>query len=1038
MGYLFFLLLRVFFEATFVVLLGASTISTFLAYRLSLKPVRIDRVFMKAFLSDLLKKNNIQIDKLNIFLFWDLEKEQLVLLLKKIVHPQLHLDVLNCSIDLKSLMYGHLLIKEVHVKGAQLNLDPQIECPPQEDEISIHQICSHILKIPTIVIQDLNIKWINQSRTLNYKGIQLRFLHTLNQGYLIASSPQTQQLKAKITYALHPQFFQYSGSLEKLVLPLKTVLPSATTLALKGSVEGTHFFSSAQQKGKNKLAVLLKQIDPVTLKEGKNHSVLKEMFVEGFIDNDRYWIQNYSFFFNQAFFHFSGHMTEVENCLWKGAFQIRSDCSEIPLSVLGALWPPYAGENVREWVFSHFKGGSLSHIFTLMQFHCQPEMIVDDLFSAFVLNHSDLWINENIPTIYRISAKATADLKEFKIQIKEGTVWDQKITSGTVNISPLKENSFLTFETNLEGELEPVLSGLKILNLEDLEMLKLEKIGGQSQMCLSMRFPLLDELSFDQIDHHVQAQVKNGSFYSQLIQAKISQANLQIECDKKIFKIQGKSLLDQQPAEWNFEKNENHPTQARLTFKGKLTCAFLENHSHIRLHPYIGSIFKCDLEFYPLRQFFQTQLSFAANQLNVPWLGLQKMPAVCLHLSGKLNEKNEKSVFQCRLSGGIKGSAVLHADFDPFEVRFATAHFQAWRENIWQKYQIKYQLTPEKLSAFFHGPYLDLSVETQDIAIFSEKLTKTLKTQNAFFAENKWLLVHPYPSDKMSYDIESVNDRVVGKKLSFEDNPSKNLRSFDWDLNISEFCSKEKSFYLNSKMTGNFVGKDLSFSVDHLKLKKGFLEIYPDRKLASVQKPLLTLKVTPTTSSQTLVEADADNISLLLRFFDIAEQTSHGHLKLTAHQSTSGIYQGSLVITDIQAKVPLLGKLLALASPMMFLELASSKLSFSKVSCDFRYAQGLLSFKEGVVKGLNLGLTLLGNLNLKTEKLHLVGAIIPFYFLNTFFRNVPLLSWLFGGNQGFFSVEFRVSGDIDNPKIDFQPISILKMGFMRSLFNMEL
>lgn len=210
------------------------------------------------------------------------------------------------------------------------------------------------------------------------------------------------------------------------------------------------------------------------------------------------------------------------------------------------------------------------------------------------------------------------------------------------------------------------------------------------------------------------------------------------------------------------------------------------------------------------------------------------------------------------------------------------------------------------------------------------------------------------------------------------------------------------------------------------------------KKNASKKNPKkghFVISVQPKPQGNVIIQLDSTDLGALLGGFGITDKVKAGRIHLIAQQDAQGVYTGFVKARDFKTKAPFLGKLIAMISPMMVTELFSSGLFFHEVSGHFHYHDGQLTVDQGVGKGVNLGLSLRGQINCEQSTANLSGAIVPGYLLNTFFRYVPILGWLFGGDQGIVSTEFKLTGALSNPKIRIEPLSIFKFGFMKDLFR---
>ena len=114
-----------------------------------------------------------------------------------------------------------------------------------------------------------------------------------------------------------------------------------------------------------------------------------------------------------------------------------------------------------------------------------------------------------------------------------------------------------------------------------------------------------------------------------------------------------------------------------------------------------------------------------------------------------------------------------------------------------------------------------------------------------------------------------------------------------------------------------------------------------------------------------------------------------------------------------------------------------SGIAFSALRAEFTRQSGLLTVREGVVKGPSIGLTIEGNIDFNTNQVRMSGTIIPMYGLNNMFGQVPLLGLFIGGgsNEGLIGVTYEVVGSPGSPVLRVNPISALLPGVTRKIME---
>ncbi|MFP3422545.1 AsmA-like C-terminal domain-containing protein, partial [Bacillus sp. SIMBA_161] len=84
-----------------------------------------------------------------------------------------------------------------------------------------------------------------------------------------------------------------------------------------------------------------------------------------------------------------------------------------------------------------------------------------------------------------------------------------------------------------------------------------------------------------------------------------------------------------------------------------------------------------------------------------------------------------------------------------------------------------------------------------------------------------------------------------------------------------------------------------------------------------------------------------------------------------------------------------------------------------------------------------LGLTTKGEVDLDAGQLDLTGVVVPAASTNRVLADIPVLGKLLTGGEGegLFAVTYDVTGPLNQPKVDVNPLSALAPGFLRGLFG---
>jgi len=92
---------------------------------------------------------------------------------------------------------------------------------------------------------------------------------------------------------------------------------------------------------------------------------------------------------------------------------------------------------------------------------------------------------------------------------------------------------------------------------------------------------------------------------------------------------------------------------------------------------------------------------------------------------------------------------------------------------------------------------------------------------------------------------------------------------------------------------------------------------------------------------------------------------------------------------------------------------------------------------DAYVNGPALGATMRGRVNFKTQTVNLGGTYVPLYGLNSALGAIPILGGIFVGRQGegLVGITFAIQGQLDDPNVLVNPISVVAPGIFRQIFE---
>lgn len=205
-------------------------------------------------------------------------------------------------------------------------------------------------------------------------------------------------------------------------------------------------------------------------------------------------------------------------------------------------------------------------------------------------------------------------------------------------------------------------------------------------------------------------------------------------------------------------------------------------------------------------------------------------------------------------------------------------------------------------------------------------------------------------------------------------------------------------------------------------------------------------KVSITTAKEKQInrmQLHSNDAGKLLNSLDISNNMNGGVMEASMDASTDKLAfsNGKLLAKDfLLVKAPFLAKLLSLASLTGVVDLLNGNgIRFEKMKGEFALTDNSLYLNNIKAHGNALGITANGTANLKDKTAIIEGVVIPSYTLNNLLENVPLIGNLLvaGDSEGVIATGYKVKGDIKNPDISVNPLTMLTPGFLRNIWGSD-
>jgi hypothetical protein len=179
-----------------------------------------------------------------------------------------------------------------------------------------------------------------------------------------------------------------------------------------------------------------------------------------------------------------------------------------------------------------------------------------------------------------------------------------------------------------------------------------------------------------------------------------------------------------------------------------------------------------------------------------------------------------------------------------------------------------------------------------------------------------------------------------------------------------------------------------------------------------------------------IMSAEAGNV---LRGAGVFRTARGGDLELIlAPVKGAGTYEGEFTINDTRIiDAPAMAELLSAVSVVGLLDqLQGEGIRFSEVRGRFRLDPKAMTLYHASAIGASMGVSLDGYYDLVDDQIDMQGVLSPLYLLNSLGRIFSARD-----GEGLVGFNFTLKGDVEDPEVGVNPLSILTPGVFREIFR---
>lgn len=681
-------------------------------------------------------------------------------------------------------------------------------------------------------------------------------------------------------------------------------------------------------------------------------------------------------------------------------FVVEGTLSNFNFDDLGHFWPETLGALPRKWVLENLSGGKVPQasialgatLFKDKEPTTNQHFVLSHLEGEIHLNNMKVNYLEGFPAVERVNGLARYTHQTFDIDLYGGTVKETELQSGHVLITGMdKEDQQIKLDLKIKG---PLKNALDIISLPPLNFD--QKFGfdgkqalGVAQTNLKFDFPLETSLNLDQVQIQVKGEAQDVGleFVMGNQNLQLSEGKIDLNIDSKALRIAGEGQLNS--VKGHFEWIENFMGDQKGISQYKVKSTLLgRNLKKFGLVPLWEGAATVNLDV--------LQSSKGTSKMTVK-IDLDKSALMKLPYLGVVKDKGALG----------QGKMILH--FDKKGLRRISS-FGLKGENLHCEGYLNFSKETGQLSAFSF-PVLKYGATSASLEGKQEEKTKTLNIR-------LW-----GKSLDASSVLETTLDDGANRETSSNEVPALKAQ---FDL--------EKLILGEERLVRHVKG------VVGYHPEEGLGELLVEGELSPYQKKSGSVALRKDISEgKNRFRLRTNNGGDLIKVLGFHSRFKGGDLLLEATQEEGRIWHGQILFKDaVVENAPILARLLTLSSPFGLMDVLThgDTLSFDFIRGQFRYRDHLISLQEGVARGLSLGITASGDINLKHKGMKISGSLIPANLINDVLGHIPIISELLGGKDGgLFGVSYTIKGPYKDPKISVNPLSVFAPGVFRQIFE---
>lgn len=187
------------------------------------------------------------------------------------------------------------------------------------------------------------------------------------------------------------------------------------------------------------------------------------------------------------------------------------------------------------------------------------------------------------------------------------------------------------------------------------------------------------------------------------------------------------------------------------------------------------------------------------------------------------------------------------------------------------------------------------------------------------------------------------------------------------------------------------------------------------------------------------IRVGASDFGALMRATGASAAVKEGKAQIIANKAASGALSINFKAKKFALLKSAIAKISSGGKPAPILQMLGDgdRVQFQRMDIAGYWRAGTLHISKGRAFGNALGLTAIGTVDVNAEHINIKGAASPAYVLSRAIGSIPILGELLTGSrkEGVFAANYRVTGSLDDPNFEINPLSALAPGILREIFG---